>query len=197
MRIAKRWKYAFFISIRYGLISLAIAFLLPLNHSVLWAKTENNVSGKKTKNCEELPHIIADMPIRQGVLRRITGEEVLFEYRWANTVERIAHGFQRTCPQTVAGMQMLFEFSRESIPDFHMNNVVAPLDIAFVDKNGVIVDIFLMNTYSLLELKKPLYSPSKPVLYALEARAGFFQDLNITRGDKLLIRDKNKKVKTQ
>ena len=195
MQIARRWKVVFFTSICCGLISIAIAWLLFLNQRTLLAKT--STVEKETKNCEELPRVIEGMPIRQGTFRRITGEETTFEYRWANTTEKIAHGFQYTCPETISNMNILFEFNYEGMPRFHMNNVFAPLDIAFIDKSGVIVDIFLMNTYSLLELKKPLYSPSKPVLYALEARSGFFQDLNITRGDQLLIRDKNKKVNLQ
>ena len=91
----------------------------------------------------------------------------------SNNATRAA-GFQRVCESTIESMPILFVFDRESIPSFHMNNVVAPIDIAFIDKAGQLESIQSMKPYSVVERSKKLYSPKRPVLYALEVHKGFF-----------------------
>ncbi len=94
-----------------------------------------------------------------------------------------AAGFQRVCASTIAKTPILFLFNSPVIPNFHMNNVVAAIDIAFIDEHGEIESIHAMQPYSLLLLKKPLYSPKRPIVAALEARPGFFSDNNLMAGD--------------
>lgn len=101
----------------------------------------------------------------------------------ADTNATRAAGFQRVCASTIAATPILFLFDKPAVPSFHMNNVVAPIDIAFIDKNGAIESIQVMQPYSLLLKKKPLYSPKRPVIAALEARPGFYSDKGLKVGD--------------
>lgn len=101
----------------------------------------------------------------------------------ADTNATRSAGFQRVCASTIAATPILFLFARPVTPSFHMNNVVAALDIAFIDEQGKIESIQSMQPYSLLLLKKPLYSPSRAIVAALETRPGFYADNGIVVGD--------------
>ena len=154
----------------------------------VWAQSEqDSVQRSAAKNCQVWPEILRNMPVSKGRFVTVAGVETLVMFRLANTNERLAQGFQFTCIETINSTNILFDFSRLVIPSFHMNNVVSPLDIAFIDDSGQIVNIYLMKTYRLLDLKKPTYRPSKPVLYAFEAKAGFFTKHGIKVGDKFFI----------
>ena len=95
-----------------------------------------------------------------------------------DNAERAA-GFQRVCAETIAAEPILFVFNSEFVPKFHMHNVVAPLDIAFITKRGQIDSIQKMSPYILIALDKPLYGPEKPVIGALETYPGFYEENNI------------------
>jgi len=94
-----------------------------------------------------------------------------------------AGGFQYICPQTINMTSIYFEFDRAYRPSFHMHNVEAPLDIAFVDPHGVILDIQRMEPYTLGATHFRYYSPPGAVVAALETRAGYFEEKGITAGD--------------
>ena len=150
------------------------------------------IDKQSNKYCQPWPEIIQNMPEGNSAFILSSGINIPFQYRLADTNERTQHGFQYACAETIQKTQMLFKFSREVIPAFHMNNVVAPLDIAFIDQMGQITNIYLMKTYKLLDVNKPLYSPTKPILYALEARAGYFAELGVKVGDFVEVERKNK-----
>ena len=94
-----------------------------------------------------------------------------------------AQGFQRVCASTIAATPILFLFANPVVPSFHMHNVVAAIDIAFIDAQGKIESIHAMQPYSLLLKDKPLYSSKRPIVAALEARPGFYSDNNLVEGD--------------
>lgn len=76
---------------------------------------------------------------------------------------------------------MLFVFEREIKLNFWMKNTLIPLDIAYIDKNGVINEIYHM---------KPLdvsvtYNSIKPAMYALEVNSGWFSRHKIKSGSKI------------
>ncbi len=76
---------------------------------------------------------------------------------------------------------MLFVFEREIMLNFWMKNTLIPLDIAYIDKNGVINEIYHM---------KPLdvsvtYNSIKPAMYALEVNSGWFSRHKIKTGSKI------------
>jgi hypothetical protein len=77
---------------------------------------------------------------------------------------------------------MLFEFDYARTAGFWMKNTFIPLDIAYIDGQGVIADIKPM--YPLL-LKS--VSSSRDVLYALEMNQGWFEKQGIAVGDRIQI----------
>ncbi|MFB3886046.1 MAG: DUF192 domain-containing protein [Thermodesulfobacteriota bacterium] len=73
---------------------------------------------------------------------------------------------------------MLFLFEREDYHGFWMKNTYVPLSIAFIDKEGRIVQITDMKPLSL-----ETYDPPRPILYALEMNQGWFSVNGIKAGD--------------
>ncbi|MFW6137649.1 MAG: DUF192 domain-containing protein, partial [Spirochaetota bacterium] len=73
---------------------------------------------------------------------------------------------------------MLFIFEEEKILSFWMKDTKIPLSIAFLDENGVVVDIKHMQPYSLRPVKS-----SKRCKYAIETNRGFFSRAGLSVGD--------------
>jgi uncharacterized membrane protein (UPF0127 family) len=73
---------------------------------------------------------------------------------------------------------MLFIFDQEERLSFWMKNTIIPLDIAYVDKNGKIVDIQQMQP-----LRETGYPSKSPAKYAIEMKQGWFQEHKIKIGD--------------
>lgn len=151
---------------------------------------QQQLKQKEKQKCQIWPKVVKAMPIRAAQFRLSSGDTVPVEYRLADTNERQQHGFQFTCADTIASTQMLFVFKHSTLPSFHMRNVFAPLDIAFIDETGKITDIYLMMTYKVLNSFERTYSPSRPIKFALEARAGFFHDHGIKVNDHLTVINK-------
>lgn len=72
---------------------------------------------------------------------------------------------------------MLFLYSEESIRRFWMKNTPLALDIAFIDRSHRIVEIATMKPNT-----EELTVSSRPAMYALEVRAGWFEDYDIRVG---------------
>ena len=113
-------------------------------------------------------------------LTRDDGSSYTMPAKLADNNATRAAGFQRVCESTIEAMPILFVFTTPSVPGFHMNNVVAPIDIAFIDSEGNLESIQAMKPYSKIQIRKPLYRPSRPVLYALEVHKGFYQKHKIS-----------------
>lgn len=77
---------------------------------------------------------------------------------------------------------MLFVFPTERILSFWMRNTFIPLDIAFINANGKIVDIQRMEPLD--ESKQ--YISAAPALYALETNAGWFEKHGASVGDQVI-----------
>jgi len=78
---------------------------------------------------------------------------------------------------------MLFIFNYEKNQNFWMKNTYLPLSIAYLDKNGIIREI-----YDMKPLDTSITYPSKyPSLYALEVNQGWFTGNKIIRGNKVII----------
>ena len=134
-------------------------------------------------NCETSNESLESMsPISLSIKRRNGSKETIDALLADNGATRAA-GFQNVCGSTIDSTLILFTFPVEIKPSFHMNNVVASLDIAFIKSNGKIVSIQLMKPYSPMSINKPLYSPQEPVIAALEAHKGFFKKFNVQEGD--------------
>jgi len=77
---------------------------------------------------------------------------------------------------------MLFYFSPPKQASMWMRNTLIPLDVAFIDRNGVITDIKAMKPHDLTSV-----GASKVVTYALEMNQGWFDAHNISVGDQIEI----------
>ena len=79
---------------------------------------------------------------------------------------------------------MLFMFDSIDYHSFHMDNTTIPLDIAFIDKWGIIESI-----KELRPLSRDPVGSDNPVLFALEVNRGWFDEHNVQVGDKVLSED--------
>ena len=76
---------------------------------------------------------------------------------------------------------MLFDFKTPQDVAFWMKNTLIPLDMLFIDQNGVIVNIKDMAT----PLSETPIPSAGPVLGVLEIRGGRAQELGLHAGDKV------------
>ena len=107
----------------------------------------------------------------------------------ADDARERAAGFQHICPETVEDTAILFKFDTDTQNPFHMRNCHAPLDIAFIDASGIVVDVLRMEPYveSVLFVRQPLYQSGAPFRYALETAAGRMAELGIRVGTRLAL----------
>lgn len=75
---------------------------------------------------------------------------------------------------------MLFVYPEERTLSFWMRNTNIPLDIAFLDRRGTIVDIQSMDAQT-----DRLYESRQPAMYALEMNRGWFGDHGVEVGDRV------------
>lgn len=73
---------------------------------------------------------------------------------------------------------MLFVYAEPGILSFWMRNTLIPLDIAFIDANGTIVNIEQMRPQT-----DSQHVARAPSVYALETRQGWFSEHGIEPGD--------------
>jgi uncharacterized protein len=79
---------------------------------------------------------------------------------------------------------MLFVLPTEMKAAFWMRNTYIDLSIAFIDSDGMILEIKNMSS---IDWEQRYFSESDKVKYALEVEKGLFDKLNIKVGDKLLL----------
>ena len=125
-------------------------------------------------SCQKDNEALQAMPKISVTLTRADGSNLVIDGKLADNNQTRSAGFQRVCASTIEAAPILFAFNRAVMPNFHMNNVVAPIDIAFIDADGAIESIQSMQPYSLVAIDKPLYGPKRPIVAALEAHPGFF-----------------------
>jgi len=132
--------------------------------------------------CRETTPELSGMEQAELALNGPGDASVTIDVRVADDYRERGGGFQHICPETIERTAIYFVFSRTRRPHFHMRNVKAPLDIAFIDEDGLIVDIQRMEPYVLGAVDQPTYSPPGPVSSALETRAGYLAEAGITAG---------------
>jgi len=79
---------------------------------------------------------------------------------------------------------MIFIFSQERPLNFWMKNTIIPLDIAYVDANGVVVATYTMAP---LDTSLDRYPSVQPAKYAIEVNADVFSDVGLKAGDVIKI----------
>lgn len=75
---------------------------------------------------------------------------------------------------------MLFKFDYPRIASIWMKNTFIPLDLAYIDANGKIIDIKGLQAHDLTSVKS-----SSLALYALEMNQGWFAKQDIQVGDRV------------
>ncbi len=105
----------------------------------------------------------------------INGAPLKVEIAQTLEASRLGLMFRESLPEDQG---MLFVFPQKHILSFWMRNTFIPLDIAFIDEAGVIVDIQRM-----APLDETInYISAAPALYALEVNAGWFEKQGIKVG---------------
>ena len=79
---------------------------------------------------------------------------------------------------------MLFIFDHEQRLSFWMKNTIIPLDIAYLDSDGIIV---ATHTMAPLDDRVGQYPSGLPARYAIEVRAGIWDQLGIAKGERIEI----------
>ena len=111
------------------------------------------------------------------------GQILELEVKVADEPDERAAGFQNISRSIVEKTLILFVFPNEVNSLFHMRNVEASLDIAFIKADGTIVEIMQMDPDP-----SRLFGANESFKYAIEAPAGFFREKRITpNGSRLIV----------
>jgi uncharacterized membrane protein (UPF0127 family) len=135
-------------------------------------------------DCPRFRAAFASMPARVAVIRAGEPRELQVAVKLAATEEARRAGFQCAAREEIERTVILFDFGAEVFRGFHMWNVPAPLDIAFVKASGRIFSILRMEPGA-----RETYGPMGRFRYAMEAREGFFKAHGIAVGHSLGIRE--------
>jgi uncharacterized membrane protein (UPF0127 family) len=121
-------------------------------------------------------------------LARADGSIISLTVKIADNDAKLEAGFQNISPEIIEKSLILFIFREPLQALFHMHNVQAALDIAFIASDGTLIRIQTM------EVGPKLYGSNEPFQYALEARAGFFAENGLVANKtKLVVSSLNKK----
>ena len=144
------------------------------------AKLPGVSPASASEACEQTNFGIQSMEQSSIGIVNSLGELVRIQAFIADDQQERSFGYQFICESVISETFILFVYPREVNARFHMNNVVAPLDIGFFDGQGNLIATRLMTVYE--EGENTLYHPDKPFRYALEAAPGFFDSRSIKPG---------------
>ena len=120
-------------------------------------------------------------PLDNANLHAISVDGVRLHVEIAQDPEALANGLMfRADLKEDEGMLFVFESAR--ILSFWMRNTFIPLDIAFVDEDGTVVDIQRMEALD----ERIQYISKAPALYAIETNAGWFRRNNLKVGSTVI-----------
>ena len=84
---------------------------------------------------------------------------------------------------------MLFVYQAQATESYWMYHTLIPLDIAWIDRNGTIVDIQTMprlrDPNDVAEASRTVYTPAAPYWYALEVNEGWFLQHGVGVGQQM------------
>ncbi|MBI4200737.1 MAG: DUF192 domain-containing protein [Chloroflexi bacterium] len=108
---------------------------------------------------------------------------VTFEVELAITPQERALGLMGR--QSLGNRQgMLFIFEGDTVTSFWMRGMLIPLDIVWLDADGMVVGVAANVPPAAGGVQPPLYYPPQPVRYVLEVNAGTAKELNIEVGSR-------------
>ncbi len=79
---------------------------------------------------------------------------------------------------------MIFVFDHEQQMSFWMKNTIIPLDIAYLDSDGVVLSMYTMIP---LDTRVDQYPSREPARFAIEVNAQVFSDIGLNEGDRIEI----------
>ena len=120
-------------------------------------------------------------PLDNSNLHAISVDGVRLHVEIAQDPEALANGlmFREELKENEG---MLFVFESFRILSFWMRNTFIPLDIAYVDEDGTVVDIQHMEALD----ERKQYISKAPALYAIDTNAGWFKRNNLKVGSKVV-----------
>lgn len=127
-----------------------------------------------------------DAPVGEAQEALVLGQR--FRLEAARTDQELARGLMdRT--ELADDAAMLFVFEQQIMAAFWMKNTLIPLDILFLDDNGVVVDVQTMVPEpGVVDSDLRRYRSAGPARYALEMNAGLAEALGIAPGVQVLFR---------
>jgi len=110
------------------------------------------------------------------------GRQVELKVEVPETMEAMQRGLmgRRSLPE---GRGMLFIFPEGVRPGFWMKDTLIPLSVAFIARDGTIVDIQDMEPLSL-----EIHNTSQPYRYGLEVNRGWFARHGVRVGDRVRLK---------
>jgi uncharacterized membrane protein (UPF0127 family) len=128
--------------------------------------------SRQPADCGDQPYAEAQVPGNPRLLLEL-----------ATTPDQRARGlmFRQSMPDN-QGMLFVFE-TQTSGPFWNMNTLI-PLSIAFIDRDGTILDIQDMKAQT-PGSPPDIYPPARPYFYALEANQGWYANNGVAVGDVL------------
>ena len=113
---------------------------------------------------------------------------IAVELEVASTAEQRQKGLMgRTSLASNAGMLFKYNEPRDANYGFWMYKTLIPLDIAYLNQNGVIGSIrHMVPCASASGAGCPTYPAGVPFIQAVEMNAGFFREHGIRTGDRLI-----------
>ncbi|MCX8016927.1 MAG: DUF192 domain-containing protein [Rhodocyclaceae bacterium] len=128
------------------------------------------------------------LPALLGFLIGVAGAETLPLIELTAGFHRIEAEVAATAPQRMQGLMqrralpaqrgMLFVFPQEATHCMWMKNTLIPLSVAFLDRDGRIINIAEMQPQS-----ETNHCAAQPARYALEMNAGWFKSRGLAPGD--------------
>lgn len=116
---------------------------------------------------------IKGQPFRLWIADNSSERERGLMFVTADQMAPLADGTQRG---------MLFKFDRELEMSFWMKNTIIPLDIVYLDADGVALSIYTMAP---LDTSYNRYPSREPAQFAIEVNADVFSDLGLQPGDRV------------
>ena len=111
------------------------------------------------------------------VVLRIKGHDITAEVASTDSQRSTGLMHRRMLPENRG---MLFVFPDVALHAMWMMNTHVPLSVAFVDQQGVIINIADMQPHT-----QTTHGATKPAKYALETNLGWFRKRGIKPGDKV------------
>ncbi|MEO8620541.1 MAG: DUF192 domain-containing protein [bacterium] len=151
--------------------------------------------------CNAAPKDADEPPVLSFDVARVRlakgADTTLLHVELAKTPEQQTLGLmERRHLADTSGMLFLYSADQPASAGFWMFRTRIPLDIAFVDSTGSIVNIsHMVPCTSTLAEGCPSYPPNAPYRAALEVSAGYFARHKLALGDRVMLGDSSQGVR--